>query len=100
MRVLKDKILVRISEQDQESKLKGINLSEGFVHLSSSSQIELEEYVEFGNDYEEMEIEDGTDNKYFLMDENNVKLILDKGPSLVAIERKKKSDISFFKQGE
>lgn len=96
MKVLKDRILVRIPEQDQESKLKGFDLSEGFVHLSGSSQIEVGEYVKIGTDHEEIEIEDTSNSRYFLMDENNVKLIFDKEP-LPAIDRKKKSDISFLK---
>lgn len=80
MRVLKDKVLIAMNVAGtKKSDLIRSNdhLREGKVFISNSEQILNGESVIFGEDFEEVTDLSTDSIKYFLMHEQNIKVIFD-----------------------
>lgn len=79
MRVLNDKVLVRVGDKNKSKLI--VNSSEerrGVVHLSGTEEIEEGEEVLFGDKCETI-LETNEGNALILMDKDNIKIIYDKG---------------------
>lgn len=81
MKVLQDRILVAIQSRADESDLVDRAIRKGRVAVSGSKQIKLDDEVLFGEDYEEIEVEGLPKATYYLMHEQNVKIIYDSEPT-------------------
>lgn len=79
MRTLKGKIVVQIPLSSSDSLITSYDhIRKGFVVLTGSDQIQKDEEVLFGNNFEEVELPGNVKTTYYFMDESNVKVIFEK----------------------
>ena len=77
MKVLQGNILVLIKTHSENDLVQNRDIRKGKVVISGSSQIQVDNEVLFGDKYEEIQLERQNSIKYYLMSEDNVKIIYD-----------------------
>jgi len=77
MRVLTGKVLVAVRSMSSDSLVGDITSRRGIVDVSGSMQVELGASVLFGEGYEEIKLERDSTKRYYLMSEENIKIIYD-----------------------
>jgi hypothetical protein len=88
---------VSVTVNSADSLVADYNHRRGVVTLTSSPEVAVNEEVLFGDDFEEIDLEDSrTNTRYYLMHEDNIKVIFgddDRPPrsNVLAFTREKQS---------
>lgn len=77
MKVLQGNILVLVKTHSENDLVQNRDVRKGKVVVSGSNQIHVDNEVLFGDKFEEIQIEKSQNFRYYLMKEDNVKIIYD-----------------------
>ena len=77
MRVLKGRVLVAGQATSADSLVGDVISRRGFVEVSGSGEVEKGDDILFGEAFEEITVEVKSMKRYYLMKEENIKIIYD-----------------------
>lgn len=95
MRVLKGKLLIAVQAASADSLVGDTTSRRGFVEVTGSDQVEVGADVLFGESFEEVQAESGSTKRFYLMKEDNIKIIYDGDDPSPA----QSNVLPFFKEG-